>query len=85
MGNSAKPMTREEKYQIQSNQNIVAANRNFSSFENQESSMLGLNNDNFSRIKQSLKYLYKNNFTSLTFVKYYTSPNLFCFLYIRKI
>jgi hypothetical protein len=69
MGNSAKSMTREEKSQIQSSQNIIAANRNFSSIENQDSSMLGLNNDNFSRIKQSLKYLYKNNFTSLTFVK----------------
>jgi len=26
-------------------------------------------NDNISRIKQSLKYLHKNNFTSLTFVQ----------------
>jgi hypothetical protein len=69
MGNSVKQRTKEENHQIQSNQNIVAANRNFSAMDNQDGSMLGLSNDNFSKIKQSLKYLYKNNFTSLTFVK----------------
>ena len=34
----------------------------------QNESQIVVENDNFTKIKQSLKYLQKNNFTSLTFV-----------------
>jgi hypothetical protein len=74
MGNATKPRSKDD-YNINQVSN-PSQNRNFPSLDYQENSVMSLNNDNFSKIKQSLKYLYKNNFTSLTFVNFKYLPIL---------
>ena len=74
MGNATKPRSKED-YNINQGAN-PSHNRNFPAIDYQENSVMSLNNDNFSKIKQSLKYLYKNNFTSLTFVNFNYLPFL---------
>ena len=63
MGNASQPKSQKDD-QITSS----TAKNNSIVPENKESNIISNNNDNFSKIKQSLKYLHKNNFISLTFV-----------------
>lgn len=62
MGPAASKKNEEVKRQPTSTRSIVESSQ-------YESNNALYSNDSMTRIKQSLKFLYKNNFVSLTFVK----------------
>lgn len=60
MGNSSKHAKKNDEMIIDKKNSLI------NDFKETTNNLIS--NDNFSKIKQSLKYLHKNNFTSLTFV-----------------